>query len=116
MMLRWERFYLLGPMILAAGVFLAGINWGLPSRKVDSFLFGDRPVWSGQQIVDLLGERGSLSIRADVDVNPNRLRPIIVNDTDAKRAEILVRYRLYSYQPDEMITFRALASMPRTRG
>src|SRR5207244_5506125 len=45
MMLRWERFYLLGPMILATGVFLTGINWGLPSRKVDPILFGQHPVW-----------------------------------------------------------------------
>src|SRR5438128_9028817 len=82
-----ENLLLLPPMILAGIAFLVGINWGLPSRKADAFLFGDRPPWTGQQIVQLLGERGSPSIGADVDPNPNRARPVVVNDTDAKRAE-----------------------------
>src|SRR4051812_12091706 len=100
---RSERLLLIPPMVLALAVFLIGINWGLPSRKVDPLLFGDRPVWSGQQILSQLGERGSLSVGADVDTNANTVRPVRVNDTDAKRGEIVVRYRLYSYQPDEMI-------------
>ncbi len=103
-------------MVFAAGVFLVGINWGLPSRKVDPILFGDHPVWSGKQIAQLLGDRSSLSMGADVDANPNRYRPMVLNDSDEKRAEIVARYRLYSYQPDEMITFRALSTIPQTRG
>ncbi|HEX3358222.1 MAG TPA: glycosyltransferase family 39 protein [Tepidisphaeraceae bacterium] len=108
--------WLIPPIIFAAVVFLVGINWGLPSRKVDPFLFGDHPVWSGKEIAQLLGNRGSLSMGADVDANPNRLRPMVLNDTDEKRAEIVARYRLYSYQPDEMITFRALSTIPQTHG
>ncbi|HEX4053543.1 MAG TPA: hypothetical protein VHX86_04690 [Tepidisphaeraceae bacterium] len=34
-----------------------------------------------------------------------------IKQDDVSRARILRRYRLYSYQPDEMITFRALAMM-----
>ena len=111
---------LLVPMLLGAVVFLIGINWGLPSRKVDPFLFGDHPTWTGAQIVNLLGEPASAggvsSIGADVDANPNKVRPVLINGTDAQRAEILVRYRLYSYQPDEMITFRALRAIPASHG
>lgn len=110
-------------MLAAAIVFLIGINWGLPSRKVDQYLFGDHPVWSGQQLSELIDQpalkgdgKNSLQIGADVDANPHRIRPVTINTTDAERAEIVIRYRLYSYQPDEMITFRALASLPKTRG
>ena len=35
----------------------------------------------------------------------------MLNETDSQRAEIVRRYRLYSYQPDEMITFNALRQM-----
>jgi hypothetical protein len=38
-------------------------------------------------------------------------RSAIIARDDASRARILRRYRLYSYQPDEMISFRALATM-----
>ena len=66
----------------------------------------------------LAGGGTKLSIGADVDANPIKpnSRPVIINATDAQRAEILVRYRLYSSQPDEMITFRALSTIPKTHG
>jgi hypothetical protein len=35
----------------------------------------------------------------------------VTHDDDVSRARILSRFRLYSYQPDEMISFRALAKM-----
>src|SRR4051794_24058486 len=101
--------------LLCAGAwFLVGITWGLPSRRSDGYLFGDSKAWSGKQILELAGgwddnpDRG-----ADVDLNPvtRREQPIVLNATDAQRAEIVRRYRLFSYQPDEMITFRALAQM-----
>jgi hypothetical protein len=95
--------------------FLLGINWGLPSRRADPFLFGpDRQPWSGKEIVALTGTGSTNPSRgADVDANPvtERDRPVILNETDAQRAEIVRRYRLYSYQPDEMITFNALRQM-----
>jgi hypothetical protein len=40
----------------------------------------------------------------------------LLNETDAQRAAIMVRYRLYTYQPDEMITMMSLASMHPSRG
>jgi hypothetical protein len=108
--------WLLGAGLLAAlAWFVIGIHWGLPSRRADPYLFGPgREPWSGRQIVELIGPAaGNPNRGADVDVNPitQRDRPVILNDTDAQRAEIVRRYRLYSYQPDEMITFNALRQM-----
>src|SRR5687767_191076 len=101
-------------LVAALVWFLVGIDWGLPSRRADAFLFGDRQPWSGKEILALAGGAGVDPNRgADVDVNPitSRDRPVVLNETDAQRAEIVRRYRLYSYQPDEMITFNALRQM-----
>jgi hypothetical protein len=104
------RVLLIGLMILAAGVFTLGIGWGLPSRKVDPLLFGEHPVWTGRQIVALTGERSDPTLGADVDPNPSRPGTIL-NFSDQQRAEIIRRYRLFTYQPDENVTMMALASM-----
>ena len=111
------RLLLFAVLFSTAIVFLLGIHWGLPSRAVDPYLFGDEPVWSGEKIAALApadeGSRG-----ADVDANPlpSRNQPIVLNETDAQRAEIIRRYRLFSYQPDEMITFKSLAQIRAHRG
>jgi hypothetical protein len=112
-----ERWILLALIVFAATVFCIGINWGLPSRRVDPFLFGDHPVWSGAEI-DRLAPPENASVGADVDANPiaNRDKPVVLNDTDAKRAEIVRRYRLFSYQPDEMITFKSLSRIGQFHG
>lgn len=102
-------------VLTGACVFLVGIDWGLPSRRVDPLLFGDRPVWSGVQIERQAGGRTDQSLAADVDPNPVA-RGGVVNDTDQRRAEIIRRYRLYTCQPDEMITLMALASMKVQQG
>ena len=80
-------------LLAAAALFLPGINWGLPSRAVDPFLFGDQEPWSGEK-VDSLVPRGVGVRGADVDVNPlgRRIGPIVLNADDEKRAEIIVRY------------------------
>jgi hypothetical protein len=109
-----RHLHLLGiVLILSAAWFLAGIQWGLPSRAADSYLFGERSRWTGAEILSLAGARDDASNRAaDVDVNPlDRSHAVIVNATDPQRAEIVRRYRLYSYQPDEMQTFMALKAM-----
>lgn len=110
---RSERLTLVACLAFAAAVFLPGINWGLPSRAVDPYLFGDRPAWTGQEILALTGGWGGddAARGADVDRNPlaGRDQPILLNDTDAQRAEIVQRYRIQSNQPDEHITFRALS-------
>ena len=98
--------------LLSLAAFLPGLAWGLPSRDADPFLFGDRTPWTGGQIVALLGEFDPAGA-ADVDQTGGGG---VVNDTDRERAEIVARYRLYSYQPDEMLTFRALAAAAGNRG
>ncbi len=109
----------------ALGVFVPTINWGLPTRDSDRLLFGDRKPWTGKEILALLeGPDSSLiphssSLRgADVDSSPifDRSKPVLLNDTDAKRAEIVQRYRLMSKQPDEFIQFKALAEMSARSG
>ncbi len=106
-------------LLVAAGMFIPGITWGLPSRAADPYLFGDRPPWDGDTIQELAGERKiDEGQGADVDVNPleGGGDRVVVNATDAQRAEIVRRYRLYSYQPDEMVTLMALAAMSPGEG
>lgn len=105
---------LLGLLIIAAVVFLAGIAWGLPSRAADRYLFGDnRSPWTGEQIASLVRRESGSPLGADVDRNPitQRDQPVVLNQSDAQRAEIVRRYRLFSQQPDEMITFMSLSQM-----
>jgi hypothetical protein len=82
---------------------------------VDPYLFGDHPVWTGAEIARLTPPRPAGPGGADVDVNPltgvTSAGPVVVNATDADRAEIVRRYRLYTYQPDEMITLMSLSGM-----
>jgi len=112
-----EVYRLLSLLLAATAVFLVGIDWGLPDRYDDDLLFGGREAWSGARLAGLVGS-GVLTaqqIAADVDVNPvvaNRY-PVELTRTPDGRAELIIRYRLYSRQPDEMITFRALYSARR---
>ena len=101
-------------LLLAIPPLIWGQTWGLPSRASDPFLFGAQIPWPGAKILALAGGWQPDPTRgADVAAHPldQRRRAVIINDTDEKRAKILLRYRLYSNQPDEMITFRALAGM-----
>lgn len=102
-------------MLFALQVFV-GITWGLPSRSIDSYLFLDGDVWTGEKIHRLAGAAGKFdSARgADVDVDPMKAsdgEPILLNGSDEDVAKILLRYRLYTHQPDEMITMMSLAGM-----
>ena len=100
-------------LLVGLAVFLPGIGWGLPSRAADPLLFGDREPWTGAQIVELAGGFDAAAARgADVDANPLVDRDgVVLNATDAQRAEIVRRYRLMSRQPDEFINFSAIAGM-----
>ena len=104
---------LVAPFVVAICAFFIGINWGLPSRADDQFLFATRPAWTGDEILALTGGWGAGNRASDHDANPlaGRDTAIVVNTTDAQRAEIVQRYRLYSHQPDEMLTLRALGQM-----
>jgi hypothetical protein len=114
-----ETLILTGVYAIALCVFLTGISWGLPSRRADAFLFGSRAPWTGAQVLQLAGDRDPTSkVGADVDVDPFHPADgsIVLNDTDSKRAQIVRRYRLYSYQPDEMITFMSLSTIRQNHG
>src|SRR4051812_12183207 len=68
----WRRRLLLSVLLLlAALVFLTGIEWGLPTRDADRYLFGKAEPWSGQQLLLLGGGWDTDSkVGADVDRNP----------------------------------------------
>lgn len=107
-------------LLIGLAVFVTGIRWGLPSHAADPFLFGDHPRWSGRKIMNLAGGwNPASSLGADVETNPTlpsatTLTPL--NTTDAERARIIRRYRLYSYQPDEWLTLRALSQIKAHHG
>ncbi len=116
--IRAERSILCAILLLFATISVVGITWGLPSRTIDKYLFGDGEAWSGEKIHRLAGagEKFSPARGADVDVDPiardgNQDEPILLTGSDADVAKIYLRYRLYTYQPDEMITMMALAGM-----
>src|SRR3954453_23890637 len=101
-----ERAVQLVLLVLALVVLLPGLNWGLPTRAADRFLFPPpaQPL-SGAQIQAAGGGGVADTNRpADADANPRRDRSRLVplNDTPEGQAEIILRYRLYSHQPDEM--------------
>ena len=111
---RTDALLLAAALAVAAVTFLTGLTWGLPSSAADPFLFGGRRPWTGAEVMRLAGpwqpagDRGS--DRPQHAVGPPT-GATVLNATDADRAEIVRRYRLYSCQPDEMITFRALSRM-----
>lgn len=111
-------FILVGLMMFGACIFFTGIKWGLPTERVNQQLFGEHPVWTGEQLMELSQTQVRTGGGADVDRNPigERNEPVVLNQTDAQRAEIVRRYRLFSYQPDEMITLMALAQMRPSQG
>lgn len=93
--------------------------WGLPSSADDVLLFGGQPPWPPERYGSAAAarERRARAAGADVDLNPIEVRDRVVDLTGDERArgEILTRYRLYSRQPDEMITFMALQRMDPRR-
>ncbi|MCP4245756.1 MAG: hypothetical protein GY778_01785, partial [bacterium] len=109
----------LGGLAVVTGVYavmaLAGLGWGLPSRDVDQRLFGDGEPWAGERIARLAGasDRFGGDRGADVDVDPLHVDdgPTLLNGTPEQAGAIYLRYRLYTHQPDEMITIMALAGM-----
>lgn len=115
-------------IIVALALWLPGLDWGLPSRAADPWLFGGRPAWSGAEILSRLGQAsdgasspvgdGQETRGADVDSTPiaDRSKPVLLNGDDAKRAAIVQRFRLMSGQPDEFIQFKALAEMSQRQG
>ena len=107
---------LAGILLVFGGMSVAGIDWGLPTRGVDQYLFGDDPPWPGEKIYRLANAAGRFSPErgADVDMDPANTspgKPVLLTATEEDVARIYLRYRLYTHQPDEMITMMALAGM-----
>ncbi len=107
-------------LTVIAAIYIAcsciGITWGLPSRDIDKYLFGQETPWSGQEIYRLanVGNKFNASRGADVDPDPidkSSGQPIHLTKTKSDVAKIYLRYRLFTHQPDEMITMMALAGM-----
>jgi hypothetical protein len=108
------RMFLAFVIACLSAVCVAGIDWGLPSRSgADPYLFASHTRWSGQQIASFDVDRTDNQRGADVDRDPVDVSrgPVVLNSSDADRAQIIRRYRLFSSQPDEMITFMALQQM-----
>ena len=110
-----ERLILTALLAAGAVVFFLGIDWGLPSRRIDPYLFGSADkAWTGAEIVAAGGAwKPDPNRAADAAAEPikDRSHVIWLNETPKQQAEIIRRYRLFSYQPDEMVTFMALAGM-----
>lgn len=90
-------------------------RWGLPTQDRDALLFGGAPAWDAARfdVAAVVAQLRSHSAGADTDRNPlaDRDRLLDLTPDETARKEILVRYRLFSRQPDEMIILRALARM-----
>lgn len=106
-------------VVLWAAVMAPLLGWGLPSRAQDELLFGGQAAWPAERddAADTLHQRRQRQAGADTDLNPiaNRDRITHLTPDEPARAEILRRYRLFSRQPDEMITFMALQRMQPPR-
>ena len=102
-------------VLLWALIMTPLLTWGLPSSRHDDLLFGGEPAWKAEHyhIAALLQRLRERDAGADTDLDPITGRDRLVDLTvdDQARAEILLAYRLYSRQPDEMLTFRALMRM-----
>lgn len=91
--------------------------WGLPSSSSDATLFAGGTPWDAARYgaTPAAEERRKRAGGADVDLNAiaesNRGQITWLTTDDDMRAEILRRYRLFSRQPDEMITLMALQRM-----
>ncbi len=107
-------------LVIWAAMMAPLARWGLPSRADDDLLFGGKPAWDAAryQVADALDARRARAGGADTDLNPlaDRTRIVSLTSTEFERAEILRRYRLFSRQPDEMITFMALQRMRPREG
>lgn len=104
---------LLGATYMA--MVLTGFTWGLPSSKSDALLFGKDPKEAIAKLTDSSEAlaRSDAAVGADVDVNPIDVQSgvTILNKDKPSQFEIVRRYRLFTHQPDEMITMMALSSM-----
>lgn len=110
-----ERIWLTLLGALYGAMVLTGFTWGLPSPQSDAFLFGENPKGAIAALIASSAElaRSDAAVGADVDVNPIEVPTgvTVLNENRQAQFEIARRYRLFTHQPDEMITMMALSSM-----
>ncbi|RMF79561.1 MAG: hypothetical protein D6744_09040, partial [Planctomycetota bacterium] len=104
-----------GFVILWAAALTPLAWWGLPSSADDRLLFAGGERWPAERFAAARAaeSRRRATTATDVDIDPLPQSDELIDLTadDAKRAAILRRFRLYSRQPDEMLTFMALQRM-----
>ena len=92
-----------------------GLGWGLHSADRDGYLFPKGSQWSRARVAELRSAQPADTQSRGADVDPDPLEigntPVVLNEGDERIAEIYSRYLLFSGQPDEMITFRAMREM-----
>src|SRR3954451_12375670 len=101
MPLRQQRLLLAICVVIGAGVFFSGIDWGLPSKAGDLYFFNSHPVMNGGELQ--VASEGMAALKgaspklgADVDRNPRgpTNQPVLINPKDdlGAKAEIVRRY------------------------
>ena len=91
-----------------------GIEWGLPSLTEDRFLFPAEYPCPGKNAAEIrCQDRADNKTGSDVDRDPlgDASGQIELNANSPRQAQIYQRFRLYTHQPDEMITMMALSGM-----
>ncbi len=102
---------------LASGAW--GLEWGVYNDLRAQHLFPDGSTWAADDVATVIGTPPSdRALGADVDPNPipGAAAPVRLTGTLEERAELYARFLLYSGQPDEMISFRAIAQMKPAEG
>lgn len=101
--------------VLWCMVMLPLVHWGLPTDAHDGLLFGGDEPWAAERFdPNALGaafQSSASGADTDLDAPQAFTAPIDITADEEARAAILLRYRLYSHQPDEMIVLRSLAKM-----
>ena len=110
-----ETIGLAALILIYIAMSLIGFTWGLPDSESDARLFGQDPQDAIAKLVASKDElaRSDAAVGADVDVNPIDMQSgaTVLNNDVAGQFEIYRRFRLFTHQPDEMITMMALSSM-----
>jgi hypothetical protein len=120
------KIVLAAVLLLAAGAFGAGINWGLPSKSVDSYFFSaNSTVMTDSREAYKLSGAGISHLAGDVEqpIDRSKTVTLVENGPSAdpqqdavNRARILRNFRLNSCDPDERATLDALERISPEKG
>ncbi|MCZ6651472.1 MAG: glycosyltransferase family 39 protein, partial [Planctomycetota bacterium] len=102
-------------MLVYVACSIWGLDWGLYSPERERYLFPADSQWNRARVAELRAAQPDDPQARGADVDPNPVEigdtPVVLNESDERIAEIYSRYLLFSSQPDEMITFRAMRAM-----